>query len=90
MRVVTAAATIDQAGALINEQVFDAAMLDMNLCGTKSRSIADALAGRGVPFLFSTGYSGHDMRDGYRDRPMLIKPFQFVEMTIILRRLFTQ
>jgi CheY-like chemotaxis protein len=72
---VTAAATIEQAITLINAQVFDAAMLDMNLSGSKSHAIADALAARGVPFIFSTGYSAHDMREGYRDRPVLMKPF---------------
>ena len=60
---VTAAATVDQALALIDAQVFDAAMLDMNLNGNKSHAVADALAARGVPFVFSTGYSGHG-RDG--------------------------
>jgi CheY-like chemotaxis protein len=49
---VTAAATVDQANALIEAQVFNAAMLDMNLNGNKSRSIADALDARGVPFIF--------------------------------------
>lgn len=87
---VTAAATIEEAVALINAQVFDAAMLDMNLGGTKSHSIADALAARGVPFIFSTGYSGHDIRDGYRDRPILKKPFKFEELATILRPLVTQ
>ena len=33
---VTAAATVDQALALIDAQVFDAAMLDMNLNGNNS------------------------------------------------------
>ena len=33
---VTAAATVDQALALIDAQVFDAAMLDMNLNGNKA------------------------------------------------------
>ena len=41
---VTAAATVDQAIAFIHAQVFDAAMLDMNLNGTKSFPIADKLA----------------------------------------------
>ena len=54
---VTAAATVDQALALIDAQTFDAAMLDMNLNGNKSYAVADALAARGVPFVFSTGYS---------------------------------
>lgn len=73
---VTSAATVNQAVNLVNEQVFDAAMLDMNLGGHKSHPVADALAARGVPFAFSTGYSGSEMRDGYQDRPLLKKPFQ--------------
>jgi CheY-like chemotaxis protein len=84
---VVVAATIDQAIDLINTQVFDAAMLDMNLNGTKNSSIADALAAHGVPFIFSTGYSGHNMMDGYPDRPILKKPFQFEELAAILTRL---
>src|ERR1700684_1196138 len=71
---VTAAATVQQALALIDTQVFDAAMLDVSLNGNKSHDVADALAARGVPFVFSTGYSGLDMRDGYRDRPRLQGP----------------
>ncbi|WP_237143649.1 hypothetical protein [Phyllobacterium zundukense] len=61
---VTSAATIDQAIALIDAQVFDAAMLDMNLNGKNSRAVADALAAHGVPFVFSTGNSVHDVWDG--------------------------
>jgi CheY-like chemotaxis protein len=72
---VTTAATVDQALALIDTQVFDAAMLDMNLDGNRSHAIADALAARGVPFVFATGYSGRGMSDGHRDRPVLRKPF---------------
>ena len=74
---VTTAATIDQAIALIDAQVFDAATLDINLNGNKSHAVADALVAlvaRGVPFVFSTGYSGRDMGEGYRDRPVLKKP----------------
>jgi CheY-like chemotaxis protein len=84
---VVTAANVDQALALIDAQNFDAAMLDMNLNGAKSHSIADALAARGVPFIFSTGYSGDDMREGYRDRPVLKKPFQYQELVKILTRL---
>ncbi len=45
---VAAAATVDQAVALIRAQFFDAAMLDMNLNGTKSFPVADKLAELGV------------------------------------------
>jgi CheY-like chemotaxis protein len=86
---VTAAAAVDQALALIETQVFDAAMLDMNLNGNKSHDVADALAARGVPFVFSTGYSALDMRDGYRDRPVLKKPFPYEELVEVLTRLLS-
>ncbi len=86
---VTVAATIDQALALIDEQVFDAAMLDMNLKGANSDRVADALAARGVPFVFSTGNSSRDMRDGFRDRAVLRKPFKYEELTDILTRLLS-
>jgi CheY-like chemotaxis protein len=82
---VTAAATVSQAVALIEAEIFDVAMLDMNLNGNNSYVVADALAARDVPFVFSTGYSGHDMRDGHRDRPVLKKPFIEKDLAEILR-----
>ena len=87
---VSTAATVNQALALIDAQIFDAAMLDMNLNGSKTFDVADALAARGVPFAFSTGYSGHDIRDGYRDRPVLKKPFMTKQLAEILTGLFAK
>jgi CheY-like chemotaxis protein len=84
---VTTAASVDQALSLIDTQVFDAAMLDVNLDGTKSHSVADALAARGVPFVFATGYSGHDMREPYRDRPVLRKPYRYEDLARVFTRL---
>jgi CheY-like chemotaxis protein len=84
---VTAAATVDQALALIGTRAFDAALLDMNLNGNKSHNVADALAARGVPFVFSTGYSTLDMRDDYRNRPVLKKPFPYEELVEIFKQL---
>jgi len=87
---VTTAATIDQALALVNAQVFDVAMLDVNLNGNQSFPVADALAVRGVPFLFSTGYSDHVvMRQGYQDRPVLRKPYTQKEIGEMLGRLLS-
>ena len=81
---VTAAATVDQALALIDAQVFDAAMLDVNLKGDSSRPVADALAARGIPFIFSTGNGGHHTMEGYEDRAILRKPFIFEGLAAIL------
>lgn len=78
-RSVSAAATVDQALTLVKTNSFDVAMLDMNLGGVRSYPVADALAARGVPFAFATGYGGHTL-DGYGERPMLKKPFQFGDL----------
>ena len=86
-QAVSAAANVDQALALIDAQAFDAAMVDVNLDGRKSYQVADALAARGVPFVFSTGYSGESLDDGYRDRPVLGKPYRIADLTEILKRL---
>lgn len=85
--MVAAAATVETAIALINEQVFDAALLDLNLNGDSSRAVAETLAARGVPFVFATGNRG-DMWDGFRDRPVLRKPFRHDDLVAILVRLF--
>ena len=84
---VTSAATVDKALALIDAQVFDAAMLDMNLNGNDSQLVAEALSARGVSFVYSTGNTGHGMRDGYCDRPVLKKPFKYEELVAVLTRL---
>jgi CheY-like chemotaxis protein len=86
---VTAAASVNRALASIDAQFFDLAMLDMNLNGDKTYSVADALAARGIPFVFSTGYGGHHMRDGYSDRPVLKKPFMYKDLDEMLARLLS-
>ena len=84
---VTAAATVDKALALIDAQVFDAAMLDMNLNGNDSHVVAEALVARGVPFFYSTGKHRSELRDGFSDHPVLKKPFKYEELAAILVRL---
>jgi CheY-like chemotaxis protein len=86
---VTAAASVDKAVALINAEVFDAALLDMNLNGNTSHSVAEALAARGVPFIYSTGNKSHTPSDSYPDRPVLKKPFRFEELVEIITRLLS-
>ena len=37
--------------------------------------MADVLVERAIPFVFSTGYGSAGIKDTYRDRPVLQKPF---------------
>ena len=87
---VTTAATVDKVLALIDTQVFDAAMLDMNLHGNTSHPVAQALVARGVPFVYSTGNNGRDIMEGYHNRPVLKKPFKSEELGEILTRLLSR
>ncbi len=87
---ITAAAIVAQALALIEEQDFDAAMLDVNLKGDNSRPVADALAARGVPFFFSTGNGGQYTMAGYEDRPVLRKPFMFKDLKALFSDLLAR
>ena len=86
---VAVAATVDQATALIEARFFDAATLDLNLDGNQSYPVADILAVRGVPFVFSTGYSQQNLRDDYRNRPVLRKPFKEQDLIATVTRLLS-
>ncbi|MEI9964110.1 MAG: response regulator [Caulobacteraceae bacterium] len=55
---------------------FDVALLDINLAGEQSFPVAEALARRGVPFLFATGYGAAGVPEALSGAPVLAKPFR--------------
>lgn len=87
--VVGPAARVKQALAIIETEVFDAAVLDINLNGEKSYPVADALIARGTPFVFSTGYNRDSTPHSYEGLPSLQKPFSIPELSDMLTRLLT-
>jgi DNA-binding NtrC family response regulator len=87
--VVGPAASVDQALAMIDTEAIDVAVLDVNLNGQMSYPVADALAARGVPFAFSTGYQKDRLVERYRTVPALQKPFHLSELEDMLARLLT-
>jgi CheY-like chemotaxis protein len=50
------------------------ALLDVNVRGEPVYPVADALAARGVPFLFTTGYDALAIPSSYLETPRLPKP----------------
>jgi CheY-like chemotaxis protein len=75
--VAAVAARVPQALELIADDslVIQAAILDVNLAGQPSFPLAEALAAKGVPFVFATGYGAGGLPEAWRDRPTLQKPF---------------
>jgi CheY-like chemotaxis protein len=74
--VVGTAGTLDEALGLARQADVDLAILDVNLNGNPVYPVADALAARKVPFMFSTGYGEQGLPESYRDCQLLQKPFQ--------------
>ena len=73
--VVGPVARLAEAVAAAQQEEIDAAILDVNLDGAPVYPVAEALAVRGVPFLFATGYGNGGLREPWSDRPALAKPF---------------
>ena len=65
---------------------FDVAVLDVNLDGQESFSVADILTRRNIPFVFSTGYGGGGLPDRLKGTPVLQKPFLQADLARVLSR----
>lgn len=73
---VLLSATNEQAIARIEAEKIDAAVLDINLQGAMSYPVADALARRGIPFIFETGYGqSPELPERFAERRVVTKPF---------------
>ena len=84
--VVGPVAFLEEAVRLAREEPLDAAVVDINLNGDPAYPVTEALAERGVPFVFITGYGDRDVAEGYRARPRLRKPFSPDELRQVLAR----
>src|SRR5688572_18037754 len=74
--VAAEASKVHEALAAVQSADTDVAILDVNLSGEPTGPVAEALAARGTPFVFATGYGEHGLPEQFRDRPLLKKPFQ--------------
>ena len=74
--VVGPVAECDDALALIAESVsIDLAVIDINLQGQMCFPVADALAARGTPFVFATGYEPSAIPERFLSIRRWEKPF---------------
>lgn len=64
----------------------DLAILDVNIDGEQIFPAAEILKGRGIPFIFITGYGARGLPENYRNAPTLQKPFQMQDLKTTLAR----
>lgn len=72
---IKVAGTVENAIDLIADNSFDLATLDVNLHGTRSVAVAEALSDRHIPFTFATGNDEHGFGERFEGCPVLNKPF---------------
>jgi CheY-like chemotaxis protein len=74
---------------IVEKEPLDGALLDVNLGQrTTSYDIADALAARGIPFVFMTGYSRDILPPRFSARPVLSKPVVDTELAQAMLQAF--
>lgn len=74
------AGTVSDALAIAQRGGFDLAVLDVNVARERVFPVADALIAQSIPFAFASGYGEQDIMDGYRDRPMVSKPYSALDL----------
>jgi PAS domain S-box-containing protein len=77
-QVVGPAYELAEAMSLLDGHI-DAAVLDANLNGLAVTPVAEALAARGVPFVFATGYGDSGAPMGF-DAPIIRKPYDVTQV----------
>jgi CheY-like chemotaxis protein len=84
LEVVGPAGSVEDALKLVERDGdrLDAALLDINLGDRPVYPVANALAERGIPFAFTTGYDAVAIPDAYATAPRCEKP---VDKTQLLR-----
>ena len=78
------AETLDQAESLIAAGNIDTAVLDVNVHGERSYSVADTLRRAGLPFIFATGYGSTVHPPEYSDVKTIAKPYGFADIEAAL------
>lgn len=84
MSVVGHALTRADALRMLEEREFDLAILDFNLAGESSVTVAETLVARARPFVFSTGYEARFVQ-GFPGVPVVSKPYEMKRLADALR-----
>ena len=80
---------VSSALRLVEEGELDGALLDINLGGEYSFSVAALLRERGVPFVFLTGYDNSAIiPPEFRQAPRITKPFEDAAVRAVAAKLF--
>ena len=86
--VVGPAPNMAAARELIDEERFDAALMDIHIRGERVFTLCEVLEARGIPFVLTSGYADWTMPEKWQDRPRLQKPYTIADVSRVLAPLF--
>lgn len=82
--VVTHANSLDQALQSVSQERFDAAVLDINLGDEEVYPVAEKLRAMEVPFFFASARGAAGLANGFRDHPIVPKPYRIDQIETML------
>ncbi|KKX32886.1 response regulator [Rhizobium sp. LC145] len=82
--VIASVSRLADARTIAAKAEVDLAVLDVNLAGEPSFSVAEILRNRQIPFIFSTGYGMEGLPDEFGGHPVIGKPFSSGELQQII------
>lgn len=74
-RIAGCPATVTEAIALVDTTPIDIALLDISLREGESFPVADALARKGIPYVFVTAHGRDRIADAHANAPLIGKPY---------------
>src|SRR3954465_9272100 len=87
--VVGPAPNMAAARELIEDGIFDAALMDIHIRGERVFPLCEMLEEKGVPFVLTSGYADWQMPEKWEQRPRLQKPYTIDQVEEALCQLLT-
>ena len=82
--VVGPAPNMAAAREMMENESFDAAVMDVHIRGERVFPLCDLLEEKGVPFLLTSGYADWQIPEKWQDRPRLQKPYTIDDLRAAL------
>jgi len=87
--VVGPAPNMAVARELIENEAFDAALMDVHIRGERVFPLCEMLEAKAIPFILTSGYADWQMPEKLEDRPRLQKPYTIDQIEKALASLFS-
>src|SRR5579863_903737 len=84
--VAASVSKVSQAKEFLTDEKVDIALLDVNLGSEKIDPVADLLAERACPFIFTTGYGQAGVPAAHASHAVLEKPFHISDLAAALHK----